>query len=334
MNEAPILHGGGIAAAAERYGGRPEDWLDLSTGINPCPVPLPPVDPAAWHRLPDQHRLAEARRAAARYYRSPHCLPLPVPGTQAAIQLLPRLVAPGRRAAIVSPTYGEYGRVLRNAGVPVDAIGGLDEVGDAHSLVVVVNPNNPDGRRHPPEQLLNLRQRLSAQGGMLVVDEAFGDMEPDQALAPQAGVAPGLVVFRSFGKFFGLAGLRLGFVLGEAPLLADFADWLGPWSVSGPALTIATGLMGGDGESIRRSILARKAGLDAALQGAGLAVVGGTALFSLVEHPQAGDLHAWLCRRHILVRSFDYDRRWLRFGLAADSGADARLSEALAGFGC
>ena len=199
---------------------------------------------------------------------------------------------------------------------------------------MVVNPNNPDGRRHPPEQLLELRQRLSTQGGMLVVDEAFGDMEPDQALAPQAGVAPGLVVFRSFGKFFGLAGLRLGFVLGEAPLLADFADWLGPWSVSGPALTIATGLMGGDGESIRRSILARKAGLDAALQGAGLAVVGGTALFSLVEHPQAGDLHEWLCRRHILVRSFDYDRRWLRFGLAADSGADARLSEALAGFGC
>ncbi|MFD1326431.1 threonine-phosphate decarboxylase CobD [Mycoplana ramosa] len=332
MSEAPIQHGGGLSAAAARYGGRPEDWLDLSTGINPCPVQLPPIDAAAWHRLPDQSRLGEARLAAAAYYRSGNCLPLPVPGTQAVIQLLPRIVPPGRRAAVVSPTYGEYGRVLRNAGVAVDAIDSLEGVREDHGLVVVVNPNNPDGRLYRSEELLRLWRSLSEAGGTLVVDEAFADIEPSAALAPHAGTGRGLVVFRSFGKFFGLAGLRLGYVLGEKALLADLAEWLGPWAVSGPALTISTGLMTGDCEPIRKAIRERKAALDAVLQAAGLPIVGGTPLFSLVEHAQAQKLQEWLCSRHVLVRAFDYDRRWLRFGLAPDAAADMRLAEALASF--
>ncbi|MBB3975146.1 cobalamin biosynthetic protein CobC [Rhizobium azooxidifex] len=329
MTEAPIQHGGGISAAAERHGGRPEDWLDLSTGINPCPVALPAVDAAAWHRLPDRGRLDATRKAAARYYRSDSCLPLPVPGTQAAIQLLPRLVPAGRRVAILSPTYGEYARVLRAAGCVVDEIGTLDGVGDDHGLVVAVNPNNPDGRLHRPEELLQVRDRLARSGGTMVVDEAFGDMEPGASLSAHAGIAPGLVVFRSFGKFFGLAGLRLGFVLGEERLLADFAEWLGPWAVSGPALTIATGLMAGDCTPIRQSIAERKSALDAVLRHSGLDVVGGTALFSLVSHSRAADLYEALCRQHVLVRPFAYDRTWLRFGLAPDVAADRRLAQAL-----
>lgn len=332
MSEAPIQHGGGITAAAARYGGRPEDWLDLSTGINPCPVQLPAIDEAAWHRLPDQNRFLHARQAAARFYGSENCLPLPVPGTQAVIQLLPRLVPPGRRAAIVSPTYGEYERVLRNAGLVVDAIASLDEVREDHGLVVVVNPNNPDGRRYDPEALLRLWGALSGRGGTLIVDEAFGDMEPDTTLASHAGTGRGLVVFRSFGKFFGLAGLRLGFVLGHETCLEAFSDWLGPWAVSGPALTIATGLMSADCEPIRNLIRQRKTALDAVLKGAELKIAGGTPLFSLVEHPHAVEFRDHLCSKHVLVRGFDYDRRWLRFGLSPDSAADQRLAEALASF--
>ncbi|MBD9372635.1 threonine-phosphate decarboxylase [Rhizobium sp. ARZ01] len=332
MSEAPIQHGGGISAAAARHGGRPEDWLDLSTGINPCPVDLPPVDAAAWHRLPDQNRLRDARLAAAAHYGSDNCLPLPVPGTQSVIQLLPRLVPPGRRAAVVSPTYGEYGRVLRTAGLLVDTISGLEEVRDEHGLVVVVNPNNPDGRQYRREDLLQLWRKVSETGGTLVVDEAFADMDPSATLVPYAGTSKGLVVFRSFGKFFGLAGLRLGFMLGQETLQANFAECLGPWAVSGPALTIATGLMAGDCEPIRQTILERKTGLDVVLEGAGLRIAGGTALFSLVDHPRAAELHEWLCIQHVLVRAFDYDRRWLRFGLAPDAAADLRLAAALASF--
>ena len=331
MTAPRIVHGGGIAVAARRFGGRPEDWLDLSTGINPIPAALPDVDAAAWHRLPDRHRQDAARAAAARYYGTSGALPFPVPGTQSVIQLLPRLVAPGRRAAVVSPTYGEYARVLENAGVAVDRIAGLDAVGAAHGLVVVVNPNNPDGRLFSREALLDLHRRVAGSGGLLVVDEAFGDMRPDAAVAPLAGDdMPGLVVFRSFGKFFGLAGLRLGFVIGETSLIDRIEDGLGPWAVSGPALTIAAGLMSSDTAAIRRSIEARKAALDAVLAGAGLAVVGGTGLFSLVDHADAAGLHEGLCRHHVLVRPFDYDARWLRFGLAPDAASDARLAAALA----
>ena len=331
MTAPRIVHGGGIAAAARRFGGRPEDWLDLSTGINPIPAALPDVDAAAWHRLPDRHRQDAARAAAARYYGTSGALPFPVPGTQAVIQLLPRLVALGRRAAVVSPTYGEYARVLENAGVAVDRIAGLDAVGAAHGLVVVVNPNNPDGRLFSREALLDLHRRVAGSGGLLVVDEAFGDMRPDAAVAPLAGDdMPGLVVFRSFGKFFGLAGLRLGFVIGETSLIDRIEDGLGPWAVSGPALTIAAGLMSSDTAAIRRSIEARKAALDAVLAGAGLAVVGGTGLFSLVDHADAAGLQEGLCRHHVLVRPFDYDARWLRFGLAPDAASDARLAAALA----
>lgn len=331
MNAPRIVHGGGIAAAAARFGGRPEDWLDLSTGINPSPVALPEIDAAAWHRLPDRHRQDEARAAAARYYATPGTLPLPVPGTQSVIQLLPRLVPAGRRAAVLSPTYGEYARVLENAGIAVDRIDGLQAVTEAHGLVVVVNPNNPTGRLVDRETLLALHARLLANGGCLIVDEAFGDMRPDLCIAPLAGDdMPGLLVFRSFGKFFGLAGLRLGFVIAESALLDRIEDGLGPWAVSGPALTIATRLMASDTTAIRHAIEARKAALDAVLAAGGLDVVGGTGLFSLVEHKDAALIHEHLCRHRILVRPFDYEPRWLRFGLAPDSRGDARLAAALA----
>ena len=330
MSAPRIAHGGGIAAAAARHGGRPEDWLDLSTGINPNPVALPPVDIAAWHRLPDRHRQDAARAAAARYYGAAEARPLPVPGTQSVIQLLPRL-AGGRRAAVFSPTYGEYARVLGNAGLAVDLVKDVDDVTEAHGLVVVVNPNNPDGRRFSRETLLDLHARVRAADGLLVVDEAFGDMRPEGCIAPLAGEAmPGLLVFRSFGKFFGLAGLRLGFVIGQAAVLDLIEDGLGPWAVSGPALTIATQLMAGDTAGIRGHIEERKAALDAVLKAAGLPVIGGTGLFSLVDHADAPAIHEGLCRRHVLVRPFDYDPRWLRFGLAPDAAADARLAAALA----
>lgn len=330
MSASRIVHGGGIAAAAARYGGRPEDWLDLSTGINPNPVAVPDVDVAAWHRLPDRHRQDAARAAARHYYGTPDALPLPVPGTQSVIQLLPRLVSSGRRAAVLSPTYGEYARVLANAGVALDRVAGLDAVSEAHGIVVVVNPNNPDGRLFPRDRLLDLHARVAAKGGLLVVDEAFGDMRPEDCIASLAGNLPGLLVLRSFGKFFGLAGLRLGFAVGEAAVLDRIEDGLGPWAVSGPALAIAATLMASDTAAIRRAIAGRKAALDKALAGAGLAVVGGTGLFSLVEHAEAAAIHEGLCRHHVLVRPFDYNPRWLRFGLAPDAAADGRLAAALA----
>ncbi|HWT59763.1 MAG TPA: threonine-phosphate decarboxylase [Rhizobium sp.] len=350
---APIAHGGGITAAAAAFGGRPEDWLDLSTGINPCPAALPDIPARAWHRLPDRHLVDEARFAARDHYGSAEILPLPVPGTQSVIQLLPRLLRQGGRVAVtddrvaatdnriaatddrvavVSPTYGEYTRAFASAGFVVDAIDDLAAIGGEHKLAVVVNPNNPDGRVWSAETLVALHDRMKAAGGLLVVDEAFGDTDPALSLAAHAQKLSNLIIFRSFGKFFGLAGLRLGFAIGRHDILESFENWLGPWAVSGPALSLAASLLRSDVSAIRHSLDKRSAALQATLTSAGLRISGGTALFALAADSRAGDIYTHLCRHHILVRKFDYARDWLRFGLTPDPAADRRLGEALQGF--
>lgn len=357
---APIVHGGGITAAAATFGGRPDDWLDLSTGINPCPVALPEIPARAWHRLPDRHLVDEASRAARDHYGSGEILPLPVPGTQSVIQLLPRLVEAGRlvggtdnrvavtgnkvavmderiavtdnRVAVVSPTYGEYVRAFASDGFAVDTVDDLAAIGSEHRLAIVVNPNNPDGRVWPTEMLIALHDRMKSANGFLVVDEAFGDTDPALSLASRAPQLPNLIIFRSFGKFFGLAGLRLGFAIARRDILARFEDWLGPWAVSGPALSIAGSLLSSDVSPIRGRMDERSAGLHAVLKGAGLQISGGTALFTLVADARAGDIYTHLCRHHILVRKFDYAPDWLRFGLTPDPAADRRLGEALQRF--
>lgn len=332
ISVAPILHGGGVTDAARVYGGAVSDWLDLSTGINPNPVPLPDISADAWHRLPDRHLSDAAREAARVYYGAYACLPLPVPGTQSAIQHLPKLVDPERSVAVLSPTYGEYARVLAEAGLRVETIASLSDVRPEHGLVVVVNPNNPTGRRFSRTDLLALAARLSDFGARLHVDEAFADGAAADSLAADAGSMPGLTIFRSFGKYFGLAGLRLGFVLAEPDVLARFANWLGPWPVSGPALVIAASMMRSDLSGLTSRIGERHAALIKVLREAGLQLAGGTHLFALVDHPEAARLHDHLCRRHVLVRKFDYNGRWLRFGLTPDAGADARLAKALRDF--
>ncbi|MBY3483829.1 pyridoxal phosphate-dependent class II aminotransferase [Rhizobium laguerreae] len=350
---APIVHGGGITAAAATFGGRPDDWLDLSTGINPCPVALPDIPARAWHRLPDRHLVDEARRAARDHYGSGEILPLPVPGTQSVIQLLPHLVEAGRlvgvtdnrvavtdnkvavtdnKVAVVSPTYGEYARAFASAGFAVDAIDDIAAIGAGHRLAVVVNPNNPDGLIWPTETLIALHDKMKSANGFLVVDEAFGDTDPALSLAFRAPRLPNLIIFRSFGKFFGLAGLRLGFAIARDDILERFEDWLGPWAVSGPALSIAGSLLRSDVSPIRGRIDERNAGLHAVLKGSGLQISGGTALFTLVADPRAGDIYTHLCSHHILVRKFDYAPDWLRFGLTPDPAADRRLGEALQRF--
>lgn len=336
---APIAHGGGITAAAAVFGGSPEDWLDLSTGINPCPVALPDIPARVWHRLPDRHLVEEARVAARDHYASGEILPLPVPGTQSVIQLLPRLVqsddrvaVTDNRVAVVSPTYGEYARALTSAGFAVDAVNDVAAIGAEHRLAVVVNPNNPDGRAWPVEMLIALHDRMKAANGFLVVDEAFGDTEPWLSLASRAQQLSNLIIFRSFGKFFGLAGLRLGFAIAREDILERFEDWLGPWAVSGPALSLAASLLRSDVSAIRSRIGERSTGLYATLTGAGLRIAGGTALFTLVTDSRASDIYTHLCRHHILVRKFDYAPDWLRFGLAPDPAADRRLGEALQRF--
>jgi cobalamin biosynthetic protein CobC len=331
--EEPLPHGGELAAARRQFPGAVEPFIDLSTGINPDPYPMPDLSTAVLARLPDPDALASLAATAARFYGAPSpAHVVPAPGTQILLPLVAGLVQPGR-AAILSPTYSEHSRAAALAGHAVRDIGGLDALADAE-LVVVTNPNNPDGRLLTKAELLAAAKHLQARGGILVIDEAFMDVGPSGvSLAPE--VARGnIVVLRSFGKFFGLAGLRLGFAIAALPLAVRLAALLGPWAVSAPALAAGTKAMADLAwiEMTRRRLAQAAVRLDAILRGSGLEIIGGTTLFRLARTRAAPELFHHLGRAGILVRAFPDHATWLRFGLPAAEPDWQRLQIAMAAF--
>ena len=327
----PPAHGGDLAAARALFPYAPEPWLDLSTGINPRPYPVGDLPGPAWSRLPAAGDVDALCAAAAACFGVPDAASVvAAPGSQALIQWLPRLVRPGR-VAVLAPTYGEHAAAWAAAGHRVQAVPSLARADGAADVVVVTNPNNPDGRLVASDALIDQARRLAGRGGWLVIDEAFADVVPTASAAAAAG-QDGLVVLRSFGKFFGLAGVRLGFLLAPLGLAAAMRTALGQWAVSGPAIAIASRAFGD-----RRWIAAtrdRLAGdsvrLDRLLARYGVDVVGGTPLFRLLRDARAATLFDGLGRHGIYVRRFPEHANWLRLGLPGDEDGWTRLDCALA----
>jgi cobalamin biosynthetic protein CobC len=238
-----IEHGGALDKAIARFGGMPGDWLDLSTGINPEHYPLPDIPAEVWNRLPDDRLLLGTCKLARDYYGLPEGAPIvAAPGTQALIQIIPSLTKPAT-VAILTPTYQEHAVSFAASGWQVVECAGIADIPDNATVAVIVNPNNPDGRVIAADELLALARTLGARGGFLVVDEAFADPHPEISAAALACHEP-LIVLKSFGKFFGLAGVRLGFAIAQAGIVETIARRLGPWAVPGPALVIASGAGG------------------------------------------------------------------------------------------
>lgn len=330
VGPTPVYHGGDLAQARARHPDAAGPWIDLSTGINPCPYPVPTLPEEAWTRLPEAADVAALERVAAEAFdvHDP-ALVAATPGTQALIQMLPRLLS-GARVAILGFTYQEHARVWREAGREVAIVEDLAACAGA-DVAIVVNPNNPDGRLVPPADLAATALRMREHGGRLIVDEAFVDvLEGEVALAPRLPLG-GAVVLRSFGKTWGLAGVRLGFAIGDV----EFADALrrafGPWAVSGPAIAVAKAALGDRGwlTSERRRLAAAAARLDGLLVGAGLTVIGGTPLYRLAAGDGAAALVDRLGAAGIHVRRFPHDPRLLRFGLPGNEEGWSRLSGAL-----
>lgn len=329
MTPFPVPHGGDLSAARRAFGAPEGGWLDLSTGVNPWPYPCGNIDPETLTRLPQDDALEALLAAARRAYGIPPDSGLiAAPGSQALIQVLPGMRRRSR-VAVLAPTYEEHAVAWHARGHVVDEVASLADCRDA-DVVVVVNPNNPDGRVTDRVTLAGIAERLAARGGWLVVDETFADVAPRASLASTRGFA-NTFVMRSFGKFFGLPGLRLGFIAGPPALVDSIARRLGPWAVSGPALEIGRRALA-DAEwaaGTRRRLEAMRRKLDAVLAEAGLPVVGGTDLFRLVETPAARDLYRGLGRAGVLVRSFERHPRWLRVGLPPSAEALNRLSAEL-----
>ncbi len=328
--DATIEHGGDIAAAWRLFPDAPQPFIDLSTGINPDPYPLPPLDAKVFARLPDSAAQLRLSTTAAQTYGAPSAAHVVcAPGTQILLPLVAALV-PAGRAVILGPTYSEHARAAAQAGHAILDARDIDELHGAN-LAIVVNPNNPDGRIIAKEELLALRDALSARGGLLLVDEAFMDVGPPGASLAGYVDRGHLVVLRSFGKFFGLAGLRLGFALAAPELAANLNRTLGPWAVSGPAIAIAEQALADIVwiETTRARLQRAAEKLDQVLIEAGVEVIGGTPLFRLVRTRRADEIFQHLGSNGIIVRPFREQPTWLRFGIPHESGWD-RLRLALA----
>ncbi|UHD15756.1 threonine-phosphate decarboxylase CobD [Thiocapsa bogorovii] len=328
---SPALeHGGRLREAAARYGIPVQDWLDLSTGINPDGWPVPEVPGTAWSRLPEEDDGLE--EAAARCYGAPRLLA--VAGSQAAIQALPKLRVPGR-VGVPMVGYQEHAQAWQRAGhrlVRLDDgdLGKESGAGlDSLDVLIVINPNNPTGRAWPVSRLLDWHARLAARGGWLVVDEAFMDTTPQDSLAPFTD-RPGLIVLRSLGKFYGLAGVRVGFVLGAVHLREALRSQLGPWTLSGPARHVARLALADSPwqEATRASLRRASVRLATLLSDYGLAPTGGSDLFQWVRTAEARYIQDRLAGMGVWVRRFETPPS-LRFGLPGAETGWARLESGL-----
>jgi cobalamin biosynthesis protein CobC len=312
MTDAPRDHGGGLDAAIAEYGGTRDDWLDLSTGINPNPYPLPEFTQDDWASLPDATAMAQLLSAARAFWAVPDEADIiAAPGASALIARLPTLRPPSD-VQIANRTYNEHAAAFRAAGWCV-------REAEAETFVTV-HPNNPSGTFWDGNSTANLT----------LIDESFCDVTPEHSHIGRAA-SKGTIILKSFGKFWGLAGARLGFAIGRPDTIAPLRDLLGPWPVAGPTLRVGTQALNDLdwAETTRIQLQQDTARLDKLLTENRATLTGGTNLFRLYQVDNAKNWHHHLAQHHILTRIFPYDTTWLRFGLPGDETGWTRLTNAL-----
>lgn len=292
----PRDHGGGLDAAVATYGGTRADWLDLSTGINPQPYPVGDIGADIWTALPDQSAMDRLLAAARAFWTMPDGAHIVAAGGASALIAQMPQVWGGTRVTIPAPTYNEHAAAFQAQGWHVQADGQAD-------VRVLVHPNNPDGRLWPTDR----------PPCPTIIDESFCDVTPKASHVAQAA-NPDCVILKSFGKFWGLAGLRLGFAICPPVVARKLRDGLGPWAVSGPALEIGARALEDVAwaDTTRARLVADAARLDKMV---GWPVVGGTDLFRLYEVDDAAAMQDKLARGHVWSRIFPYSKTWIRLGL-------------------
>ncbi len=319
-------HGGDLARAVQTYGIERSKWIDLSTGINPNGYEIKELSHACFHRLPDAQDLFELEQAARVSYGVKERTGLiAAPGTEFLIHALPQLRMKAK-VAILSPTFSSHEVAWARFGHDVRRISDLKALKD-EQVVIVVNPNNPDGRIISPKKLGKVAQKLNDRGGFLVIDEAFVDVTPENSFVPLHD-KNNVIVLRSIGKFYGVAGVRLGFAIGANRYLQGLRKILGAWAVSGPAIELGAQVLSDEAWAEQtRAVLKRQSEQHKELLiSKGLKVVGGSFLFHLIELNDARTLHVQLAKRGIWTRVFDYDVRWMRLGLCKSQNELSRFA--------
>jgi cobalamin biosynthesis protein CobC len=320
-------HGGNLGEARRLFPQAPEPWLDLSAAASPCAYPIMDLSPEVFARLPEEEDLRRLEGAAAQFYGADPASIVAAPGTQALIQWLPQLIA-ARRVGVLGFTYSEHARTWGRAGADVRTCERFEDLADA-DVAVVVNPNNPDGRLVPAADLAELAAHLAQRGNFLIIDEAFIDFLPRDASLVSRMPSGGAIVLRSFGKPFGLPGLRLGFAIAPADFCMKLRAALGPWPVSGGAIAIGQQAFADRAwfAATRARLAADAAKLDAILAKADFTMIGATPLFRLVSHMDTGGIFNRLGRAGIWVRRFAERPGWLRFSIPREELQFWRLRE-------
>ncbi len=301
------------------YPQAPRPFIDLSTGINPYPYVFSEIEPEWFHRLAEHVQVANAHQAAAEYY---HVENVDTIALASGMQPLMFALAALRfkeygisNIAVFLPTYSEHEHVWRAMNHSIVPVKKLMEAA-GNDVVIICNPNNPDGRIISASELITLAEELATHNGWLIVDESFADIMPELSISSRLQHAKNIVVMRSCGKFFGAAGLRVSSAITPKP----WAEWLrvvvGPWPISTLACHVVP-TMFSDKKWIQdmRVQLAEESKNWRNILSAHFSIVGYTDLFTLVESDDAARWHQHLMSQGILVRQFDYNPRWLRFGL-------------------
>lgn len=324
-----LIHGGALDQMRFAFPNAPDPWIDLSTGINPWPYPNIEIAQSSLQHLPSSEMYNACRDAMADAIGAKPEAMLLSPGSELVIRLLPDILD-ARRIAILSPTYADHASSWQRAGAEIVRSQDPLDCADWADAIVICHPNNPDGRLFELDAMEAARRKLAARGGWLIVDEAYADLIPKLSLSEKGG-EDGLVVLRSFGKFYGLAGLRLGAALAPPAVLKAIAARLGTWPVSGSALEIGARAYADttwQRETLKNlSIAADK--LDHSLKEVGVSLVGGTDLFRLVELDDAHSVFRRLANAGVYVRRFEWSETHLRIGMPATSEAQERLLSAL-----
>ena len=322
-----IKHGGNLREAAQHYHIPLADWIDLSTGINPNGWQPTNIPQSVWQRLPeDNDGLLSAAQA---YYNVDNLLA--VAGSQAAIQTLPYCRSHSQ-VGIVSPAYAEYDYCWRKAGHEVIAMT-VDEV-EQHlnslDVLIVINPNNPDAHLHSLQTLQQWHDQLAQRGAWLIVDEAFMDSTPEHSLFTlNLAKLPNVLVLRSLGKFFGLAGLRLGFIAASPTILQKLQVLQGTWPISHPARWVGKkALLDTQWQcKTRQQLKQHSQQLAQCFYQAGY-VVNSTALFCYLPNKQAKVLQQVFAQQGIWLRYFTQPQA-IRIGLPNNSKQIERLGQLL-----
>jgi cobalamin biosynthetic protein CobC len=325
-----LIHGGQLNNVAKLFKRPLNEWLDLSTGISPISYPIPSIPQIIWQQLPQtSNGLIEA---AKRYYGTGNIIT--TSGSQAVIARLPSLYLNytkrlPNKIDVWLPVVGykEHERSWHDAGFNIKRYQNLPTFKDLklNAIVVVINPNNPTGELHQQHTLKALLKTVESLSGWLIIDEAFMDViTPNQTLI-DLSTNKHLFVLRSIGKFFGLAGIRIGFLSAHSMWLLKLQQLSSPWEVNGPAQFIAEQALKDHtwqsaqrktliALSIKLEMLLTETFADSTNNCLKNIEVSGCGLFKTLVHPQATEIYQKFCHQGLYVRLCD-ENNALRFGI-------------------